>query len=113
MPEAWGKERANQVKEAFYEFLNHTQIKSKESSDWIILGENLYDAQMRVIDGIFDGLARGVHQFKVLKSRQLGVSTIIRALMLFWSGIFYLTAALVFHKTEALNDARTELVDML
>lgn len=109
----WSKERALDVKNAFYEHLNQTQIKSKENSDWIVLGEHLYDAQIRVIESIFEGLSRDIHSFKVLKSRQLGVSTIIRALMLFWAGIFPLTGALVFHKTEALNDARTELIDML
>lgn len=108
----WTKEHAAEVREAFYEFLNHTQVKSKEKG-WIVLGHHLYDAQIRVIEAIFDGLARDIHDFKILKSRQLGVSTIIRALMLFWSGIFELTGALVFHKTEALNDARVELLDML
>lgn len=108
----WGKERTTEVKEAFYEFLNHTQVKSKEKG-WIILGQHLYDAQVRVIETIFDGLSRGVHDYKVLKSRQLGVSTIIRALMLFWAGIFEITGALVFHKSSALDDAKTELVDML
>jgi hypothetical protein len=109
----WGKERANEVKEAFYEHLKHTQIKSKEESNWITLGDHLYNAQIRVIEGIFDALARDIHSVKILKSRQLGVSTIIRALMLFWSGIFNLTGALVFHRTQALDDARTELIDML
>ena len=107
------KAHAIQLKEAFYEFLNHCEIKSKESSDWIILGHNLYDAQIRVIEGIFEGLGRDIHSFKFLKSRQLGVSTIIRALMLFWSGVFSITGALVFHRTQALEDARTELLDML
>lgn len=109
----WGKERATEVKEAFYEFLNRTQIKSKESSDWIVLGENLYDAQNRVIEAIFDGLGKDIHSFKVLKSRQLGVSTIIRSLMLFWSGMFPLNGALVFHRGDALTEARAELIDML
>lgn len=110
----WGKHRADEVKAAFYEFLNHCEVKSKEKG-WIILGHHLYDAQTRVIEAIFGpkGLQIGVHDFKVLKSRQLGVSTIIRALMLFWSGMFELTGALVFHKTDALTEARAELLDML
>lgn len=109
----WTKERSDQVKQAFFEHLNQTYIKSKESSEWMILGEHLYDAQLRVINTIFDGLSEDVHSFKVLKSRQLGISTIIRALMLFWAGIFPLNAALVFHKTDALTEARAELLDML
>ncbi len=58
-------------------------------------------------------MARDIHDFKILKSRQLGVSTIIRALMLFWSGVFEITGALVFHNGQALDEAKTELVDML
>jgi hypothetical protein len=104
--------KANELKEAFYEFLNYTQVKSKEKG-WIILGQNLYDAQIRVIETVFEGLSRRIHSFKILKSRQLGVSTIIRALMLFWAGIFELNGALVFHKTDALTEARMELIDML
>lgn len=108
----WSRERSNTVKAAFYEFLNHTWVKSKEKG-WIILGQNLYGAQVTVIEAIFEGLANDKHDFKVLKSRQLGVSTIVRALMLFWSGIFDMNGALVFHKKEALNEARAELIDML
>ena len=108
----WTKEYADEVKAAFYEFLNHTQVKSKEKG-WIILGHNLYGAQTMVIEAIFDGLARDIHDFKVLKSRQLGISTIVRSLMLFWAGIFELSGALVFHKTDALTEARAELLDML
>lgn len=108
----WGTERASEVREAFYEFLNHCEVNSKEKG-WIVLGHHLYDAQIRVIEAIFDGLARDIHDFKILKSRQLGVSTIIRALMLFWAGIFEVIGSLVFHKTSALDEAKTELVDML
>lgn len=108
----WGKKKADLVKAAFHEHLNNTWVKSKENG-WIILGKNLYDAQLRVINAIFTGLSEGKHDFKILKSRQLGVSTITRALMLFWSGTFELTGALVFHTTEALDEARSELIDML
>ena len=108
----WTKEHANEVKEAFYEFLNHCTVKSKEKG-WLVLGKNLYKAQIIVIEAVFLGLSKDIHSFKVLKSRQLGVSTIIRSLMLFWAGIFELSGALVFHKTDALTEARTELLDML
>lgn len=108
----WTKEYAMEVKEAFYDFLNHCEVKSKEKG-WIILGHHLYDAQIRAIEGIFNGLATGKHDIKILKSRQLGISTIIRCLMLFWAGIFEITGALVFHRTQALDDAKIELVDLL
>lgn len=109
---AWTPEHAASVKAAFYEFLNHTWVKSKEKG-WIILGENLYGAQTTVIEGIFDGLGNDIHDFKVLKSRQLGVSTIIRALMAFWTGIFDVTASLMFDTSAHLMEARQELVDMI
>jgi len=111
--EGWGTARAEATKAAFYEFLNHCRITSKESSEAIVLGHHLYDSQIRVIDAVFAGLAIGKHDFKVLKSRQLGISTIVRALMLFWAGIFEVKGALVFHTREALDDARLELLDML
>ena len=111
--DAWGEERAIAVKSAFYDFLDHVWVNSKEKG-WIILGENLYGAQERVIEDIFDGLANGIHDFKILKSRQLGVSTIIRALMLFWAGVFDgLTGSLVFDTAQHLDEARRELVAML
>lgn len=108
----WTKEHALQVKEAFLEFLNHCQVKSKEKGT-IILGHHLYGAQLRVINAVFDGLAHDKHSYKILKSRQLGISTITRALMLFWAGIFELRGGLVFHKASALDDARSELLDLL
>lgn len=109
---AWTKEKAEDIKAAFYEFINHTEIKSKESG-WIILGQNLYGAQELVIDKIFEGLSNDIHDFKILKSRQLGVSTIIRALMSFWTGIFPVTASLMFDTTAHLQEARQELIDMI
>jgi hypothetical protein len=108
----WTQEQADRYKAAFYEYLNHVWVKSKEKG-WIILGENLYGGQVLVIDAIFDGLAQDKHDFKVLKSRQLGISTIIRALMLFWLGAFEITGALVFDSSQHLDEARTELIDML
>lgn len=108
----WTREQADTVKAAFYDYLGHCRIKSKESG-WIILGQNLYGAQTIVIDKIFDGLANDIHDFKVLKSRQLGVSTIIRALMTFWAGVFEVTGVLCFDTSTHLAEAREEMVDML
>lgn len=113
LPDAWGRPRADAVKAAFYDFLKVVHIASKEKG-WIVLGEHLYDAQTRVIDEIFDGLAQGQHDFKVLKSRQLGISTIIRALMLFWIGWQSgATGSLVFDTAPHLDEARRELIKML
>lgn len=109
---SWTPEYAQQVKAAFYSFLDTVQVKSKEKG-WIILGQNLYGAQTTVIEAIFDALGRGIHDIKILKSRQLGISTIIRALGLFWLGMFELTGSLMFDTAAHLDEARIELIDML
>lgn len=44
----------------------------------------LYDAQMRFLHEVDEGLAQGQHFFTVLKSRQLGISTIMLLLDIFW-----------------------------
>lgn len=110
---SWTPELAQKYKEAFYAFLNSVEIKSKEHETWIVLGNNLYGGQQTVIEQIFTSLGEDIHDFKILKSRQLGISTIVRALMLFWMGIFELTGALVFDSSQHLDEARVELLDML
>lgn len=112
---SWTPEYSLEVRDQFYAFLQFVEIKSKESSEsWMRLTrENLYGAQVTVIEKIFEGLGQDKHHFLVLKSRQLGVSTIIRALMLFWLGKFPMTGTLCFDSTVHLTDARAELIDML
>lgn len=68
----WTPEKCEAFKAAFYELMKHLKISSKEKGD-ILLGEHLYRAQHRFFDAVFDGLAHGIHDFKHLKSRQLGV----------------------------------------
>lgn len=112
MADKWDRKKADTVRAAFYEYLKHVSVKSKEEG-WIILGDHLYGGQVKVIEAIFDGLAEDKHDFKILKSRQLGISTIIRALMLFWMGAFEVTGALVFDTSQHLDEARVELIEML
>ena len=109
---SWTPEFAERHKQAFLQHLNNTMVKSKDAG-YIILGENLLTSQKIVIDTVFDGLGRDIHQFKVLKSRQLGISTITRSIMLYFNGIFELTSALLFDTTAHLEEARLELLDML
>lgn len=112
---SWTPDYSQEVKAQFYAFLSFVEIKSKESAEsWMrMTRENLYGAQVTVIEKIFEGLGEDRHHFLVLKSRQLGVSTIIRALMLFWLGKFPMTGTLCFDSSQHLADARAELVDML
>ena len=111
-PDAWPEEKVAAIKGAYYEFLKHCWVKSKEKG-WIVLGDNLLGSQKFAIEEIFSGLGEGIHDFKILKSRQLGISTVIRALMAFWTGAFEVTASLVFDTSQHLQEARQELVDIV
>jgi hypothetical protein len=63
---------------------------------------------------VLDGLEQDIHDFYVLKSRQLGITTIARALSTFYLGIHRgLSGALVFDSTENKNLARAELTTMI
>lgn len=75
--------------ELFYDFISNMTISSKEldSSKPVPLMDALYTAQHRFLEEISEGLDRGVRDFKCLKSRQLGVSTISLALDVFWASV--------------------------
>lgn len=72
----------------FTKFLENLRIESKhESAEGEEKGIklNLWESQQRVLDAIGNGLDDGVHVFYILKSRQLGVSTVTLAILLFWA----------------------------
>lgn len=109
----WSPERTGAFREAFYDFLPNIWINSKELGR-VKLGDNLYQAQYRFFDFVFDGLARDVHDFKHLKSRQLGISTGSRALGLFWIGMHDgLKGYSVFDTNPHKEEARLEFIDMI
>ena len=81
--EVWSADKAKAYKDVFLEFLNYCVIPSKERGQ-IILGGQLYPAQDRGLDRIFDGLQRGIHDFKWGKGRQQGISTICRPFASMW-----------------------------
>jgi hypothetical protein len=75
---------------AFSQFLENLRIDSKHIA--AVSAEagiklDLWDSQQRVLDCIGNGLDDGVHVFYILKSRQLGVSTVTLAILLFWLAI--------------------------
>lgn len=88
LPSAWGPEKVEAFKAAFYEFLRHVRINSKEKGGNYRLSDGIYEAQRRLLEAIFAALADDVHDIKALKSRQLGCSTIVKALIVFCIGIF-------------------------
>jgi len=109
----WDQNQVDAFKKAFFEFLKHVRIDSKELGN-ICLGDHIYEAQRRLLDGIWSGLAQDIHDFKILKARQLGISTLSRALTLFWVGMHDgLKGAMVFDTNSNKENARREIEAMI
>jgi hypothetical protein len=109
----WSHQKREAFEEAFYAFLAKCRINSKNLG-FVSLGDNLYYGQKRFITAVLDGLEEDKHDIYVLKSRQLGITTIARALSTFYLGIHRgLSGALVFDSNENKNLARDELVTMI
>ena len=68
----------------FREFLAALKINTKERGR-VTLGGNLLGTQVRLFDEIQKGLAEGVHEFYVLKCRQIGISTGLLAWDMYYS----------------------------
>lgn len=71
------------IKKEFYAFIRDLKIESKEEGI-VFLGNTLLGSQKYFIEEVFGGLANGVHYFVTLKARQMGISTIMLAMDLFW-----------------------------
>lgn len=109
----WTKRKRTTVERAFYQFLGHCFINSKDLGR-VCLGEVLYDGQRRFIAQVFDALEQDIHEVYVLKSRQLGISTIVRALTVFLLGIHHgVKGALVFDTDNNKNQFRLEIETMI
>lgn len=73
----------------FHEYIAHMRISSKEIADPSLrLGDILYSCQTRFLAEICDGLDDGIRDFKCLKCRQMGISTISLAMDVFWLSVF-------------------------
>jgi hypothetical protein len=111
--DGWSAEKAEAFKEQFYRFLGHARIISKDLGPCVI-GDSLYVAQHRFFDVVFEGLANDIHDFKHLKSRQLGISTGSRLLLIFWAGVHPgLRGYMVFDTSAHMEEARLELIQMI
>jgi DNA-binding transcriptional regulator WhiA len=109
---AWDKPKTAAFKAAFSDFLNHVRIFSKDEIGDIQI--KLIGSQKRFLNELFEGLERDIHFFVVLKARQLGLSTIVRILILFWAFMHPgLRIALVYDSKENRDDARKELKSIL
>lgn len=71
------------LKKEFYHFLNDLKVETKEEGI-LELGRTMLGSQTYFVEEVFAGLAEGVHYFVTLKARQMGISTIMLALDLFW-----------------------------
>lgn len=107
----WSPEKRQRTEKAFYQFLDNAYVFSKDHGR-ICIGKSLYDGQRRLISEIFDALEDDVHDIMILKSRQLGISTIIRFLTTFLIGLNPgLNGAIVFDDDKNKVKARTELIN--
>ena len=91
----------------FLAFLSRLKVQSKDTglSPFRLLGSQVY-----LLDEIERAIAAGITTIYVLKSRQVGISTLLLALDMFWAfehpgllGVFML------HKDEAREDFRTAI----
>lgn len=82
----WNPSKVEAFSAQFQMFLDYVYVNSKEKGK-MRLGDQVYFAQQSCLDQIYAGLAQDKHWFDILKSRQLGISTLMRALSVFWLGI--------------------------
>jgi hypothetical protein len=109
----WTHERRVRAETAFYQFLQRAFVNSKDAGR-VCLGDHLYDGQRKFITTVFDAMEEDIHKIYVLKSRQLGLSTIARALSIFWLGTHQgIKGALCFDTSPHRESARKELVTMV
>ncbi len=87
-PSAWSAAKVAVVEKAFWSFARHVRINSKERGGNYRVVDGLYTGQKRFFHTIFHkALAHDKHNIKVLKARQLGITTSCELLDVFWPGI--------------------------
>ena len=82
--------KATRLLPLFRRYLRALRIQSKHATsdpDGTGIELKLWTSQSMVLDKICEGLESGIHCFFILKSRQLGVTTITIAINLFWRGL--------------------------
>lgn len=105
---AAGKARMSFDKSEFVDFATALRVDTKERG-LVSLGLNFSAPQWHMLNEIQAGFEQGQHEFVVLKSRQLGVSTVWLALDLYWVCANVVRGALVTHEEKARDDFRTTL----
>lgn len=96
----------------FLHFISLLRITSKEATEPVPIVP--YEAQKRLLEVLHEGLNEGVHYFVNLKARQLGISTILLALDIFWLYMHPgLQGALIADTAENKEVFRATLSEML
>lgn len=70
------------IREGIYDLLGSVQIDTKETGRCHV---DPWMSQRMVIDAISTGLEEGVHEFVVLKCRQVAITTVCSVIELFWA----------------------------
>ena len=74
------------VPASFWRFCDALTVQTKEKGEVKMTRESLMGSQVYFVEQVFKGFDEGVHNFVVLKGRQLGITTICLALDLYWLG---------------------------
>lgn len=72
----------------FNRYVSHLRIQSKHAEsdfDGTGIPLKMWTSQRMVLEQVCDGLENDIHVFYILKSRQLGVTTITLAILIFWA----------------------------
>lgn len=85
----------------FREYISHMSIDSKETGITKLTAENIYGAQNRFLSEVCAGLDQGIRDFKCLKARQLGITTITLPIDVFWLSVFEGTQGCLMTDDEA------------
>ena len=110
----WNTDKVAAYAEAYQAFTSQVKFDSKETGGGTILSENRYEAQEWFLQAIWTGLSNDIHDFKILKSRQQGITTEARAFGVFWLGIHDgLRGAMVFDTDAHKEEARLEIEMMI
>ncbi len=108
----WTPAMIMELEEQFYDYLQYLKIVSKDEEDEIPLIP--FRAQQMFLDSVFEGMETDIHDFTVLKARQLGISTVSLALDLFWLQRFPgLRGALITDTTDNAVVFRETLIQYL
>lgn len=97
----------------FRRYIKALRIQSKHAAsdpDGTGIELKLWTSQSKVLEQICDGLEKGIHVFFILKSRQLGVTTITTAIVLFWLALHPNTIGImVSENDQSANKNRTTI----